>query len=292
MRAVRKLFVVIDPTTTRQRALERAVSIAQRRGAALHLFLAVFDEQGEGDSHIRKMYRAAALARHEAWLQGMMKPLLPLGVRLSQECVWIRDWRQAIAPAAARFGADVIIKGTFRHSAPSRHLLKTSDWALLRNASCPVLLVKSSEPYGSGKILAAINVVARDPVHIALNDAIIEFSQYICDGLSAELHAVNAYSGSLGFIYPEDLARRVDVPRAQVHTADSPPAKLIPRIAKKLGVDVVVIGTVARDGVAGAVVGNTAEKVLDSLAEDVLVITSQDPALKSQWESPQNPKPD
>ena len=39
---------------------------------------------------------------------------------------------------------------------------------------------------------------------------------------------------------------------------------------------VTVIGTVARSGISGALIGNTSEVVLDSLESDVLVLKSEE----------------
>lgn len=47
-------------------------------------------------------------------------------------------------------------------------------------------------------------------------------------------------------------------------------------MAHKLGAVVTVIGTVARTGISGALIGNTAEVVLDSLESDVLVLKTQE----------------
>jgi nucleotide-binding universal stress UspA family protein len=43
-------------------------------------------------------------------------------------------------------------------------------------------------------------------------------------------------------------------------------------MAHKLGASVTVIGTVARTGLPGMLIGNTAEVVLDELESDVLVL--------------------
>lgn len=51
---------------------------------------------------------------------------------------------------------------------------------------------------------------------------------------------------------------------------------LIPRTAQKLDAVVTVIGTVARTGLSGALIGNTAEVVLDTLESDVLVLKPDD----------------
>ena len=51
---------------------------------------------------------------------------------------------------------------------------------------------------------------------------------------------------------------------------------IIPRIAKKLNAVVTVMGTVARTGFSGALIGNTAEVVIDKLESDILVLKPQD----------------
>jgi nucleotide-binding universal stress UspA family protein len=48
--------------------------------------------------------------------------------------------------------------------------------------------------------------------------------------------------------------------------------KVIPKIAKKLQTDLVVMGTVARTGIAGLIIGNAAEAILEQLSCSVLAI--------------------
>ena len=47
-------------------------------------------------------------------------------------------------------------------------------------------------------------------------------------------------------------------------------------VAGQLGASVTVIGTIARKGLAGALIGNTAEVVLDQLDSDILVLKPED----------------
>ena len=47
---------------------------------------------------------------------------------------------------------------------------------------------------------------------------------------------------------------------------------IIPRVAKALGAVVTVMVTVARTGFLGALIGNTAEVVIDKLESDILVL--------------------
>ncbi|MNE63453.1 Universal stress protein E [compost metagenome] len=58
----------------------------------------------------------------------------------------------------------------------------------------------------------------------------------------------------------------------RLHIGEGPAKALIPQIAHQLEAVVTVLGTVARQGLAGALLGSTAEHVLDHLDGDVLVL--------------------
>jgi nucleotide-binding universal stress UspA family protein len=60
--------------------------------------------------------------------------------------------------------------------------------------------------------------------------------------------------------------------KPQLHLPKGSARKVIPRLAKELQVDCIVMGTVARTGVPGYFMGNTAETILDQLECSVLAI--------------------
>ena len=62
----------------------------------------------------------------------------------------------------------------------------------------------------------------------------------------------------------------------RLHIAEGPADVLIPQVAHRLNAGVTVIGTVARTGISGALIGNTAEVILDSLESDILVLKPDD----------------
>ena len=72
------------------------------------------------------------------------------------------------------------------------------------------------------------------------------------------------------FLTPYKLSHRSD----SVHLLhdESGPGPAISELAKKEQIDLVVMGTIARSGLAGALLGNTAEKVLDRLECSVLAV--------------------
>ncbi|MFA5700357.1 MAG: universal stress protein, partial [Desulfuromonas sp.] len=60
------------------------------------------------------------------------------------------------------------------------------------------------------------------------------------------------------------------------HLPKGPGKKMIPQLAEKLQVDLVVMGTVARTGISGLLIGNTAEAILDQLTCSVLAVKPAD----------------
>ncbi|WP_287817984.1 universal stress protein, partial [Idiomarina sp.] len=54
------------------------------------------------------------------------------------------------------------------------------------------------------------------------------------------------------------------------------PEQVIPEAAKQLDAELVVLGTIGRTGLSAALLGNTAEHVLDQLNCDVLAIKPED----------------
>jgi len=64
----------------------------------------------------------------------------------------------------------------------------------------------------------------------------------------------------------------VDYIKPRLHMPKGAARKVIPEIAKELQVDCIVMGTVARTGIPGLFMGNTAETILDQLECSVLAI--------------------
>jgi universal stress protein E len=67
-------------------------------------------------------------------------------------------------------------------------------------------------------------------------------------------------------------ARREHVPLARQHFVKRNPVLAIPETAREVGADIVVMGAVSRSGLRRVFIGNTAERVLNQLRCDVLVV--------------------
>jgi len=68
------------------------------------------------------------------------------------------------------------------------------------------------------------------------------------------------------------MAKAHDIPEAQVHLSEGPADRVINRFAEKIGAGIIVVGTVARSGIAGLFIGNTAESLIENADCDVFVV--------------------
>tara|TARA_R110002073_G_scaffold267439_3_gene430744 strand:- start:483 stop:1307 length:825 start_codon:yes stop_codon:yes gene_type:complete len=271
MAVLSKIFAVVDPTTDNQIALTRAGIIAGRNeNISLHVYEAIY---GVFDNADAAAVERVETARHRAWLDTLVAPLREAGIEVVVEVEWSAHWRDAIAPAALRAGANLIIKAANARSGAQRRLLKTADWTLLRNAPCPVYLIKKDAISTNIKVLMAIDMSRNDDLHRKLNDLVIDYGNTLLVGAEgASLFAVNAYPSADKFVYKDDLAAKTGVAPRNAYTIEGPPEKVISEIAEQVEADIVIVGTAARHGIKAAVIGNTAEKILDGIRTNILTV--------------------
>lgn len=191
-------------------------------------------------------------------------------------------------------------------------LLSSDDMHLLRKCPCPVWLIKSQAPKAYRRILAAVDVDdAYPPAELesrhTLNRQILEIAGSLALADFAELHIGYAWDAigesvmhSAFMRTPEEEitayveqvrhkhATRLDALVGEVSGHLGPDAldylkphkhmvkgwarKEIPALAKRIEADLVVMGTVARTGVPGFIMGNTAETILNQIDCSVLAI--------------------
>jgi len=191
-------------------------------------------------------------------------------------------------------------------------LFGSDDMHLLRKCPCPVWLVKPEATKSYRRILAAVDVHdAYSPAELktlhALNQQILEMASSLALSDFAELHIVHAWQAIAESVMrgaimrePEDrvtayveqvrrqheasmdaLMREVtgnlgqkamNYVKLQTHLLKGGASKEIPALAKRIGADIVVMGTVARTGVPGFIIGNTAETILHQIDYSVLAI--------------------
>jgi universal stress protein E len=300
MQPIRRILVAIsDPGASSQAAVAKGARIAKACHAHLELFhsikASVFANSpaayDEAVSDLHSTQRAQYLQR-----LGRVAARVRLhGIKVSTAIEYDFPAHDAIIRHARATGADLIIAGKSRDDRKSPRLLKLTDRELLRHSPLPVLLVKHSRPYRHPTVLAAV-----DPTHAhakprELDQEILDAGLALTQPMGGKLHAVHAYApivmGSAASSVPPNLASRLDgiaraeakslfeaalaerdVPRSRRHLVATSPEDAIEQAARRTRADIVVMGALSRSGLKRLFIDNTAERLLDELACDVLVV--------------------
>jgi len=263
------IFVVYDPTREEQPALQRAAAIAQLETAVnLHVFACIHADIPKSAGKTEEV--KTLIARQKDLLNAVVAPLVDKGVQVTIEVEWDQDWYQAVVRASVKNGADAVLKSSFRHTSSQRILNRTSDWTLIRECLCPVMLVKEGASQGARRVLAAIDIRAEKEPYENLNQRIIDFSQKVLDSEQAEVHFINAHKELSSFPDRNALIRTCGVDSDKIHIKLGPPEDVIVAKARKLDANLVVVGNSARSGFSALINGNTVEKVVDRLECDIL----------------------
>lgn len=302
-----RLLVVCDgeDADADRAALQRALEIAARDGAALHLLSVV-----EPPSEIERIAQAVGLSapaavdrltdERRAELKALADevgggPDLAPDVRVGKPFL-------EIIRAAIAMQADLVVKAPVMVSG----LFASTDQHLLRKCPCPVWLYRPETARPLGAVVASVDVdptTADGETGDGLNRRILETAAAIARIDGAALHLVHAweapaeglvrrwagdekevidYVAGVEADHRRALRRLRDaladaLPAAErdrlfIHVLRGPPRDVIPAQAEELAADLLVMGTIARTGVPGFIIGNTAEDILNAVTCSVVTV--------------------
>jgi nucleotide-binding universal stress UspA family protein len=170
---------------------------------------------------------------------------------------------------------------------------------LMRKCPCPVWVVKRSQPEWQSRILAAVDPNPHDRERHALSIKIMDLATSLARQKQSELVVVHTWTFTLepslrtGHLsLSDDVDKWVADARRQhrqsladllqpyaleelkheVYLLKGEAGRLIPEVALAKDVQLIVMGTVSRTGVAGLLIGNTAERILGQVDCGVLAV--------------------
>ncbi len=262
------VLVIIEPSHERHEALERALTMTKLRDVPpkLYVFICADGDNTDLKARNQKLYKSSK------WLNDLSSRLDESGTDYDYEICFSTDWAAAVLDCATRIDALFIMMPDY--TADVRHNLFTdSKWFLLRNSFCPVMILRPGASSHRKTVLCAINIQATKQEYIELNDKILLFGKRSAELYNADLYAVNAYKDSMHYPDREQLLSFTGLPTEQVHVEEGLPADVISNYSQTINADLVIVGTLRRSGAAALMRGNTSEKVLGKVTQDVVAIS-------------------
>lgn len=309
MQRLDRILAVIDPTVEVQVGAAKAARLARLTGAALELFVCDFDPALTGqpffDTDELRRLREEFLTERAAYLEDLADELRAGGLDVTTHVHWDNPLYEGILRRVAEFEPDLMVKDTHYHSLLRRALFTNTDWNLIRRCPVPLLLSRTADWSARPRILAALDPGHHGDKPAALDHDIVAAAQLLARHLGGEVEAVHVFFpaallaatsamagiplapdlGGTGLIDAErerltrsmrEIAQAHGLEATAVRVVQGSAAERLPQLAAERHADLLVMGAVSRSRLRELFVGSTAERVLDHLPCDVLVIRSAD----------------
>ncbi|MBX9912875.1 MAG: universal stress protein [Pseudomonadaceae bacterium] len=295
---LRQLLVVIDPSQPQQPALQRAQWLARASGAKIELLLCEYNSALEHsflfDQATLADGRNNLLLQLHNELESTAQVLREQGLEVSVQVRWGKLTEQVILQRISELQPDIVFKSAHHHSPIKRLLFANSSWQLLRHCPVPLWLVQHSN-WTTPSLCAALDPLHGDDKPAALDQQLIATSQQLsrlCEMPAHYLHCYPPLPASLLFDsqlvndydhYNQVCAQQHQQAFTQLLTAAAVPLNQgtqlagfaeqeIPRFVREQGIRLLLMGAISRGHLANALIGNTAERVLEAVECDVLVL--------------------
>ena len=284
-----RILAVIDPESKEQPALARARQLAHFADAELELFIADYRTYLE-DGYYFDPIRAQALRRehgekHMQFLEGLAGPLRDNGLDVSCSTAWGNPPWEEVVRRTRELHPDLVISATRHHEKLARLLLSNDDWELIRYCPAPLLLVKDRDWASSPVFIAAVDPDHSHDKPAHLDHKLASTASALAAASDGAVHLYHStHLPPLSGLYPihsdyqvdrqkvTALATQYGIAAQNCHVSDLDIKDSLPDLARQLDASVVVMGAVSRSRLDRMLIGNTAERLLDRLECDVLVV--------------------
>jgi len=297
------ILVVLDADAKHQPALDRGVWLAERTGAALELLVCDYDQDlsasGPFDSTALSSARRRVLAGHRHALEARIRHVAARGIRVRIDVRWEHPLEAAVLSKIAETGADLVLKSTRYHSALGRTLFSAADWNLMTRCPVDLWLVKPRPIAQNPTILTAIDPRPYLGGPGSIDERILDAGLALERAVQGELHVFHGFDISAALAVSADaLSAPISAPardlkstlmrehraavlaltdprglaHERVHVHEGPVRQLLVAWTRDMNVDVLVIAAVSRGRRDVPCIGSTAERVLDEIPCDLLIV--------------------
>lgn len=191
---------------------------------------------------------------------------------------------------------DLLIMADEGRGSIKENVFGATSLHLMRKCPCPVWVVKPSQKGSFKRILVAVDPTEHDEKKDSLNPRILQLAASLAHDQAAELHIIHVrdvldrrYVRRMSKQEVQELMehkkkqdkQRMDALLNQVdisdlnphmHLLEGDPDFRIPELTVKEDIDLLVMGTVSRTGIAGFFIGNTAEEILNQVNCSMLTL--------------------
>ena len=302
MKRFKNILLVAGGEGWEESTFKRAVIMAKNNQAQLNVVDIIEEFPREMRMLATSMHIAdllhIAMTEQRKRFEHLVAPMRDQGVKITTKVLCGTPFLEIIREVL-RNKHDLVIKAAKGKSGLKEILFGSTAMHLMRKCPCPVWVIKPAHRKKYARVLAAVDPDPSDEKRNALNTRIMELATSISHLEGSEFHVVHAWTlytekmstGRWGLsksemdslaretrkLHKSQLAKLVEKhapgnPNDRIHLLNGNAEILIPALAKRKRIELIVMGTVCRTGIEGLFIGNTAEKVLQQVDCSVLTL--------------------
>ncbi len=298
MKRFKNILLVAYGTSDIRAALKRAVRLAKENQARLTMVDVVEELPRDARTVLKEISPSdiedKVIEQHLKALQRLTGSMKDVGLHIDTKVLVGTPFIEIIREVL-RNQHDLVMKTAPGKAGSRATLFRSTDMQLMRACPCPVWLIKPTHRKKYARILAAVDPDPSDEQKRRLDTLVMDLATSLAELEHSELHVAHTW-----VLYSEPvlkvlignvdkLARdtrkthrkwlkalldKCDLENVKphVHLIEGKAKDLIPALAKKKDVELIVMGTVARTGLPEFLIGNTAENVLSQVDCSVLTV--------------------
>ena len=273
--SVQTITAVVDPLQASSMVVRKAAALASRCGARLTL-LNVFALPQPMTDVMRISTGdivAAAIRDRRRRLEKTAAGVRRRGLKVQCVVEWDFPQHEAIVRHVFRTRPDLVVAESAHHGRLARWILSNTDWELIRTCPCPVWLVRSATLPKNPRLLVAVDPRHAHAQRARLDERLLKQARSLVQQLGGSISVVHADNPTDTRIDDvERLAARHAIPPANRYMLAGDTTKVLSAIAEKTAADVLLMGAVSRTRPELPYIGTTAERLIDHISCDVLVV--------------------
>jgi len=304
MRRFKNILLLHDGRSEQHLTMKRGVDLARRNQAKLTVVDVIEEDSwvsGEiyGLEPFQELKQLVSEERQKE-LDIVIEPLRQQGLDVRVKLLFGKPFLEIIREVL-RENHDLVMKTAQGEGGLKGMLFGSTAMHLMRKCPCPVWVVKRGENERFDRIIAAVDPDPLDEQRNQLNFKIMDLATSLAkieQSILLVVHAWSLYGETIlrsgrGRMNREEIDTMVREAEAEhkerlnnllqkyklqdlkhrVHLIKGEAGRVIPELAEKKRADLIVMGTLSRSGVAGFLIGNTAEKIIHEV--DCSVLTAK-----------------
>jgi len=297
----KNILLVSNFDEKQHKAEERAVSLARQNAAQLTIITVVSELSSDGHMEFTLMppqeLHSLVIDYYHEKSNALAADFARQGVDARSQVVTGTPFLEIIRQVL-RGKHDLVILAAEGTRGVNNRLFGTTSMHLMRKCPCPVWVVKRAQTHPYTRILAAVDPSVHESTGRTINSVILQLASGMARKEAGELHVIHAwrlfgerYLRSSGMTDEsiqdakalqkkqhkkrfDTLLGRADITdlKPHLHLVEGDPDECIPELVVEQDIDLLVMGTVSRTGIAGFLIGNTAEEILNQVDCSVLTL--------------------